>query len=625
MKRAWSLALLALLTVWPGLARATDGGRSLHYGGGGQGTVLFDGRLHAAKGFRCADCHTTLFETKKVAHITMADHFTDKACFKCHNNKQQTDPMAASRDCATCHRKVTSNALSSTDAMAGIIATAFTGDDAAKAVLLSGKQGATAQSTACLSCHGAPVPPKPVTERGRALNLHIDVNGYRHGTHANIPCTTCHTGTNGAESFAKPPHAVARPDNATCLSCHNVGLSHQIKAFGQSAHVAKLKDKVSCGSCHDPHAQPKKPVQVAYASLTAMYNAQCLACHGNAARLRELSGRSVPDAGAAHAFLPNWSAHNRNVMCVECHTPVTDPNDHVIGEKKTAVRDCTACHTLGSSLIIERASLHVGGAAPVTSGYFPPKRVAPVLDTVAGVALAAVLALVVLHGLGRLLTHRRPAGPLVAVEGVYPGFVRVTHWINSALFVIMAYTGLSVRFQEAGWTLGLEAATRIHNSCGVLLALNFLAYGVRAIATGDIRQYLARGGALFADMARQARYYAVGIFRGEPHPFAVTRERRFNPLQRSTYLVVFLLGMPVLIASGLLLLLPETVSAAIAPRRFLVAAHCCIVTGFALFFVGHLYLATTGATPLSLIRGMFTGRHEQTPDAPRPGEEGEER
>lgn len=614
MKKAWSILLLALLTAWPGTAQATGGGTSLRYGGGGQGTVMFDGRLHASKGFRCDDCHAKLFDTKKVAHITMADHFTDKACFKCHNNTNATDPMAASRDCATCHRKVASNPETSTDAMAGIIATAFDGDDAAKAVLLSGSQGATAQSTTCLSCHGAATPPKPVTERGKTLNLRVDVAGYRHGTHANLPCATCHTGTKGAESFLDRPHAVARPDNQTCLSCHNVGLSHQIKAFGQSAHAEKLKDKVSCGSCHTPHAQPKQPRQVAYASLTAMYNAQCLACHDSAARLKELSGKAVPDANAAHAFLPNFSAHNRSVMCVECHTPVADPNDHLIGEKKTAVRDCATCHTAETkSLIVARANLHVGGAAPVTSDYFPPNQVAPVLSAIGGTAVSGVLALALVHGLGRAIPRRRHGAILVS-QDVYPAFVRATHWINACLFMVLGYTGLSVRFQEAGWALGLEPATRVHNVCGLLLACNFLAYVIRALATGDIRQYLPQGQGGLKPLLVQARYYCLGIFRGEPHPFAVSRERRFNPLQRLTYLAVFLIGMPVLIASGLLLLMPEAMTVAIAPRRFLVTAHLVIVIGFALFCVGHLYLATTGATPLSLIRGMVTGRHEHPAD-----------
>jgi thiosulfate reductase cytochrome b subunit len=556
----------------------------------------------------------------------MADHFTDKACFKCHNNNNKTDPLTASRDCATCHRKVAANPETSTDAMGLVIATAFTGDDAAKAVLLSGKQGATAQSTACLSCHGAATPPKPVTERGKTLDLHVDVAGYAHGTHANLPCATCHTGTKGAESFLDRPHAVARPDNATCLSCHNVGLDHQVKAFGKSAHAEKLKDKVSCGSCHNPHAQPKKPQQVAYASLAATYNAQCLACHGNAARLKELSGKDVPEAKTGHAFLTNWDAHAKAVMCVECHTPVADPNDHLIGEKKTAVRDCTTCHAAtNKSLIVARADRHVGGAAPVTSGYFPPRQAAPVLSAVAGTAVSGIFAAVLLHGFGRLLPRRRQGGRLTS-EYLYPAFVRVSHWINAALMCILGYTGLSVRFMEAPWALGLEAATRIHNVCGVLLALNFLAYLLRAVVTGDIRQYLPEDQGGLRPILVQARYYCYGIFRGEAHPFPFTPGRRFNPLQRATYLLVFLLGMPVLIASGALLLLPQSATAAIAPRQFLVAAHFAIVSGFALFVVGHLYLATTGATPLSLIKGMVTGRHEeQEPDAPPAGKEPNDR
>ena len=631
MKRAWSLLLLALLTAWPGLALATSEGKALRYGGGGQGTVMFDGRLHASKGFRCDDCHSKLFDTKKTAHITMADHFTDKACFKCHNNTNKPDspdgasakafPPTASRDCATCHRKVASNAVTSTDAMGGVIATPFAGDEAQKALLLSGKRGVTAQSTACLSCHGADTPPTPVTERGKTLNLHIDRAGYMHGTHANLPCATCHIGQKGEDSFLLQPHAVAKPDNATCLSCHNVGLAHQVKAFGQSTHAQKLGDKVSCDSCHNPHAQPKNPAKVAYAPLTAMYNAQCLSCHGNAGKLRELSGRSVPDARSAHSFLANWDAHSRSVMCVECHTPndadgsMDKPDSHLIGEKKTALRNCATCHTSGESLIVVRASVHVEGAGPVTSGYFPPKRVMPELDRPAATALAAVVAFVVLHGLGRMVTGRKERGPhgpygLLTSEFVYPGFVRVTHWINAALFVVLAFTGLSVRFTESPWALGLEAATRIHNAGGVLLALNFLAYVVRAFLTGDIRQYLPGQGEGLRALFTQARYYCCGIFRGAPHPFPVTAQRRFNPLQRVAYLAVYLLGMPVLIASGLLLLLPESVSAGIGPRQFLVAAHFVIVICFALFCVGHLYLATTGATPLSLVKGMINGRHE---------------
>jgi thiosulfate reductase cytochrome b subunit len=227
-----------------------------------------------------------------------------------------------------------------------------------------------------------------------------------------------------------------------------------------------------------------------------------------------------------------------------------------------------------------------------------------------GLALAGVLGLAVLHGLGRMLTRRATTGALAVTPGVYPASVRRTHWLNALLFAVLGFTGLSVRFQGAGWALGLEAATRVHQACAALLAVNFLAYAVLAVRSGDIRQYLPVGKGWGGRMARQAGYYLAGIFRGAPHPFPVTPENRFNPLQQAAYLVVFLLGLPLLMLSGLLLVLPESVTAGIAPRQFLVAAHYAFVLGFALFAVGHVYLATTGARVSSLVRGMINGDHE---------------
>ncbi len=40
--------------------------------------------------------------------------------------------------------------------------------------------------------------------------------------------------------------------------------------------------------------------------------------------------------------------------------------------------------------------------------------------------------------------------------------------------------------------------------------------------------------------------YAWGIFRGEPHPFRVTREHKHNPLQTFAYLGVTVLINPLI-------------------------------------------------------------------------------
>ena len=111
MKRAY--VVLALI---PTLFLAAQAGASerktLRYGGGGQGTVVFDGPRHASKGFVCNDCHLSLFETAQRARIAFQDHFRATSCFVCHNQ------VNASRDCGSCHRKFDSAPLSVTFAMA---------------------------------------------------------------------------------------------------------------------------------------------------------------------------------------------------------------------------------------------------------------------------------------------------------------------------------------------------------------------------------------------------------------------------------------------------------------------------------------------------------------------------
>ena len=92
---ALALALMFLLAVQ---VEASER-KTLRYGGGGQGAVVFDGRMHAGKGYVCNDCHLQLFFTAKQAMIRKDDHFGETLCFKCHNNE------TAPRDCVTCHRK----------------------------------------------------------------------------------------------------------------------------------------------------------------------------------------------------------------------------------------------------------------------------------------------------------------------------------------------------------------------------------------------------------------------------------------------------------------------------------------------------------------------------------------
>jgi thiosulfate reductase cytochrome b subunit len=94
--RAFGIALATALLA-TGVARATPRGGVLLYRGGGQGRVVYDGRIHAKAGLRCNDCHSGLFPTRKTGLIARADHDRGTACFGCHDGRR------AFADCERCH------------------------------------------------------------------------------------------------------------------------------------------------------------------------------------------------------------------------------------------------------------------------------------------------------------------------------------------------------------------------------------------------------------------------------------------------------------------------------------------------------------------------------------------
>ncbi len=71
------------------------------------GKVTFDGKAHADKGLKCADCHTKpkLFEMKKGGDkITMAAMNEGKFCGTCHDGTNAFG-VKAPADCVKCHKK----------------------------------------------------------------------------------------------------------------------------------------------------------------------------------------------------------------------------------------------------------------------------------------------------------------------------------------------------------------------------------------------------------------------------------------------------------------------------------------------------------------------------------------
>jgi thiosulfate reductase cytochrome b subunit len=103
------------------------------------------------------------------------------------------------------------------------------------------------------------------------------------------------------------------------------------------------------------------------------------------------------------------------------------------------------------------------------------------------------------------------------------------------------------------------------------------------------------------------------MFRGEKHPFPVSLERKFNPLQKFSYVMAMYVAMPLVIISGLGLLFPEaTINKIFGVSGLILTDILHITMGFFLsvFLVIHIYTCTLGSKPTSLFRGMITGFHE---------------
>jgi c(7)-type cytochrome triheme protein len=99
------LALSAGLMLAIGNVMAVPPGKTAEFANP-RGKVTFDGKVHADKGLKCADCHSKpkLFEMKKGGDkMTMAAMNEGKFCGTCHDGKKAFSVKAAT-DCVKCHQ-----------------------------------------------------------------------------------------------------------------------------------------------------------------------------------------------------------------------------------------------------------------------------------------------------------------------------------------------------------------------------------------------------------------------------------------------------------------------------------------------------------------------------------------
>lgn len=319
-------------------------------------------------------------------------------------------------------------------------------------------------------------------------------------------------------------------------------------------------------------------------------------------------------------------------------------NHNVTGE--FAVRECNECHSETSRISspMRLASYVPGGVRPYfvednnvkISGdldvkgdgslYYQPVNIRDMIyvfgkdrvalvDWIGAIALLGTVLGVAGHGTLRYFAYIRSDKKVIKTKSVYmyERYERFWHWLQASSIVMLVVTGLIIHRPDMFAAFDFKYVVIVHNSFAFILFANFLMSLFWHLVTGEIKQYIPRPAGFFEDMLTQVKFYISGIFRGEPHPFEKQRQVKLNPLQQVTYFGLLVVLLPLQMLTGLVMFAFQQWDgfAAIFGGLYYVSVfHTLVAWLLASFIVGHIYLTTTGATPIEAMKAMIIGWEE---------------
>lgn len=201
-------------------------------------------------------------------------------------------------------------------------------------------------------------------------------------------------------------------------------------------------------------------------------------------------------------------------------------------------------------------------------------------------------------------------------ERIYllPLWLRIWHWTNAFLIIVLGITGMSLHFASSGYAVvEFSLAVRIHDIAGVALLCLYAFFVIANAISGNWWQYVPKPPGILKRCWTQTKYYTWGVFKGEPEPFPVTKEVNFNALQALTYWFIIYMVLPVTVITGVIFLFPKW-----APEEMfgfdgllpVAMLHYISAAIILIFLVAHVYLGTMGTKVTSMFKTMITGWHE---------------
>ena len=200
---------------------------------------------------------------------------------------------------------------------------------------------------------------------------------------------------------------------------------------------------------------------------------------------------------------------------------------------------------------------------------------------------------------------------------LHPTPVRIWHWLNALGIITLSLTGVQIRFPEYVNLFGsYRSAILLHNTAGIVVALSFsiwfFYYSMSARNLGNI--YVPNADDMKRGILRQIGFYFFLYFFGCPNPHHATPDKKFNPMQKSAYLAVMFVLMPLVSLTGIFLMnvspLRELVLM-IGGLKILAVTHFLVACSLCAFLFTHVYLTTLGHTPLAHTKSMWTGWEEE--------------
>ncbi len=199
---------------------------------------------------------------------------------------------------------------------------------------------------------------------------------------------------------------------------------------------------------------------------------------------------------------------------------------------------------------------------------------------------------------------------------LYSAHERIWHWVQAVAMILLIVTGMAIHYPDRFGVLGSMAnAVRWHSWLGFALIVNAFLGIFYHLTAEKYHHFMPRMDDFTGAAVRQARFYVYGIFKGEHHPLETDPRRKLNALQKITYLGLLNVLLPYQIVTGVLRWgadrWPDLFRTA-GGLWLLGPAHTLGAYLFLAFLVGHIYLATMGPTPTSLIREMTIGEQRRS-------------